>query len=58
MTNYLKPDDAARRMGVTLNYVYILLRTNHLKAKKKDGQWQIPESEVEARIEARKAARK
>lgn len=58
MTIYLKPADAARRMEVTSKYVYDLLRDGKLKAKKKDGQWQIPESEVEARIEARKAARK
>lgn len=57
MTNYLKPEDAARRLRVTLNYIYILLRTDRIKAKKKDGQWQIPESELTS-FEARKAARK
>ena len=44
---------AARLLGFTLKYVYDLLHSGRLKAKKKSGRWKIPISEISARRNAR-----
>lgn len=47
--------DAARRLGVGLDYLYSLLWSGKLPAKKTCGRWYIPAAAVEARLKAREA---
>jgi excisionase family DNA binding protein len=51
--NLLTIPEAARKLGVTLRYVYDLVYAGRLKAEKVAGRWQIPNSEVEARLRKR-----
>jgi excisionase family DNA binding protein len=44
---------AARQLGFTLKYVYDLVYSGRLAAKKVAGRWQIPVAEVEARLRKR-----
>jgi excisionase family DNA binding protein len=46
---------AARQLGFTLKYVYDLVYSGRLAAKKVEGRWQIPAAEVEARLRKRDA---
>ena len=46
---------AARKLGVGLDYVYSLLWTGKLKARKRERKWVIPESAVKERVQALKA---
>jgi excisionase family DNA binding protein len=43
----------ARELGCTLGYVYALVYAGRLKAEKVGGRWQIPLTEVEARLRKR-----
>jgi excisionase family DNA binding protein len=45
----------ARKLGWTLRYVYDLIYAGRLKAEKVSGRWQIPVTEVEARLKRRGA---
>ena len=45
--------DAARKLGVGLDYLYSLLWTGKLEAEKVGRQWRIPASAVEARLKRR-----
>jgi excisionase family DNA binding protein len=45
--------EAARAMGFTLKYLYDLVHSGRITAKKVAGRWQIPASEVEARLAKR-----
>jgi excisionase family DNA binding protein len=45
--------EAARRLGVALTYVYSLLWSGKLKARKVNGQWQIPSEAIQSRLKAR-----
>lgn len=45
--------EAARKLGVGLDYLYGLLWTGKLEAHKVDRQWRIPVSAVEARLKRR-----
>jgi len=47
--------EAARRLGVGLDYLYSLLWTGKLDARKVNGQWRISAGAVEARMKRRKA---
>lgn len=47
------PVEAARRLGVELNYVYTLLRVGKLAGSKKGKRWRIPVEAVEARLRER-----
>jgi excisionase family DNA binding protein len=47
---------AAQRLGCTLKYVYDLLYSGRLPARKIARQWRIPAAAVEARLRARKAS--
>jgi excisionase family DNA binding protein len=44
---------AARRLGIALPYAYQLVWAGKLDARKVDGQWQVSEEAVEARLKAR-----
>lgn len=45
--------EAARKLGVGLDYLYSLLWTGKLKASKVGKRWQIPPEAVEARLKQR-----
>jgi len=42
--------EAARRLGVGLDYLYSLLWTRKLQGRKVGKQWRIPAEAVEARL--------
>jgi excisionase family DNA binding protein len=46
--------EAARKLGVGLDYVYSLLWTGKLAGEKIAGRWRIPMSAIEARIAAQR----
>ena len=46
--------EAARRLGVGLDYLYGLLWTGKLKGRKFENRWRIPAAAVEARLKRRK----
>jgi excisionase family DNA binding protein len=52
-TRYLSPRDAARRLGVRLDGVYSLIWAGRIKARKREGRWQIDVESVEARLNQR-----
>lgn len=45
--------EAARRLGVGLDYLYGLLRVGKLEGEKAGKQWRIPASVIEARLKQR-----
>jgi len=45
---------AARKMEVTLDYVYSLVRAGRLRARKVDGRWLISVAAIEERLAARR----
>jgi excisionase family DNA binding protein len=45
--------EAARKLGVSLTYLYSLLWTGKLKARKVNRQWRISADAVAARLKAR-----
>ncbi|MGA8500001.1 MAG: helix-turn-helix domain-containing protein [Candidatus Sulfotelmatobacter sp.] len=45
--------EAARRLGVGLDYLYSLLWTGKLQGRKAGKQWRIPTEAVEARLRQR-----
>lgn len=45
--------EAARRLGVGLDYLYSLLWTGKLQGRKVGKQWRIPAGAVEARLKER-----
>ncbi len=47
--------EAARRLGVGLDYLYALLWTRKLAARKVNGRWEIPVAAIEERLKAREA---
>ena len=46
--------EAARTLGVGLDYLYSLLWTGKLSGQKVGGRWRIPLSAIEARVKAQK----
>jgi len=44
-------NEAAKELGVELNYLYNLVRTGRLEAEKEDGEWAISAQAVQARLE-------
>jgi excisionase family DNA binding protein len=42
----------AKQLGVGIQYLYGLLRTGRLNAKKVDNRWRIPAEAVEERLKA------
>jgi hypothetical protein len=49
--------EAARRLGVDLNRVYVLLRLGRVAGRKIDGQWRVSSLAVEERLRERAAAK-
>lgn len=49
----MTPIEAARTLGIGLDYLYALLWTGKLKAEKVAGRWRIPAGEIEARMKKR-----
>jgi excisionase family DNA binding protein len=47
--------EAARKLNVTLKYIYDLVYSGRLPAEKTGRTWRIPESAVEARLKQRGA---
>jgi len=45
--------EAARTLGWTLKYVYDLIYSGRISAKKVAGRWQIPKTEIEIRLRKR-----
>jgi excisionase family DNA binding protein len=45
--------EAARRLGVGLDYLYSLLWTRKLQGRKVGKQWRIPADAVDARLKQR-----
>jgi excisionase family DNA binding protein len=52
-TQELSAIEAARRLGVGLDYLYSLLWTGKLQGRKAGKQWRIPVEAVEARLRQR-----
>jgi hypothetical protein len=48
--------DAARRLGIELNRVYVLLRLGRLDGHKVDGEWRVCGQAVEERLQRRQRA--
>jgi excisionase family DNA binding protein len=51
-TQELSAVEAARRLGVGLDYLYSLLWTGKLQGRKAGKKWRIPAEAVEARLKA------
>ena len=45
--------EAARRLGIGLDYLYSLVWTGKLPGRKVDKKWRIPVEAVEARLKGR-----
>ena len=45
--------EAARAMRCSLKWIYDLVRSGQMKAKKIGGRWYIPKTEIEARLRQR-----
>ena len=54
-TQELSAIEAARKLGVGLDYLYSLLWTGKLQGRKVGKQWRIPADSVEARLKQRGA---
>jgi len=52
-TQELSAIEAARRLGVGLDYLYSLLWTGKLQGRKAGKKWRIPVEAVEARLRQR-----
>jgi excisionase family DNA binding protein len=51
--NELTAIEAARRLGIDLNRVYLLLRLGRLDGHKQDGEWRVSRDAVEERLRTR-----
>jgi excisionase family DNA binding protein len=51
--NELTAIEAARRLGIDLNRVYLLLRLGRLDGHKVDGEWRVRGQAVEERLQRR-----
>ena len=49
----LPGSQASRPLGISLDYVYRLIYSGKLVARKSDGRWLIPVADVESRRKAR-----
>ena len=55
MQKELTVSQASRTLGITLDYVYRLIYSGKLVARKSEGRWLIPVADVESRLKARVA---
>ncbi len=53
MQEELTVSHASRTLGIALDYVYRLIYSGKLTARKSEGRWLIPVSDVESRLKAR-----
>jgi excisionase family DNA binding protein len=53
----LRAIDAARRLGIDLNRVYVLLRLGRLNGHKQGGEWRVSRDAVEERLRTRERRR-
>ena len=44
-------NEAAKRLGVELNYLYNLVRTGRLEARRQDGEWAVSAQALEERLQ-------
>jgi excisionase family DNA binding protein len=51
--NEITPKEAARMLGVRLDYLYPLIWAGKLEARKVDGRWLIPQTAVQTLAEKR-----
>ena len=49
----ISPREAAKRLGVRLDYVYSMLWAERLAARKQEGRWFVSSGAVEARLKER-----
>jgi excisionase family DNA binding protein len=50
----VSPREAARRLGITLQFVYMELWANRIPGARRSGQlWQIPEKAIQERLSRR-----
>lgn len=52
--NY-SPAEAARKLGISLEYVYRQIWAGKLPAQKKNGKWYVPALELERRVKDRRS---
>jgi predicted site-specific integrase-resolvase len=45
--NELSALDAARRLGIDLNRLYVLLRLGRIEGRKVEGEWRVPGHAIE-----------
>jgi excisionase family DNA binding protein len=50
----ISPAEASRRLGVELGYVYSLIWSGKLAARKLDGRWLVSKQAVDARLQGGK----
>ena len=50
---YLSPNAAARRLGVTVDYLYKLLWSGKVEAQKVNQRWRVPMGAIERRLKVR-----
>jgi excisionase family DNA binding protein len=50
---YLSPNAAARRLGVSLDYLYKLLWSGKMEAQKVNERWRVPLASIEERLRNR-----
>ncbi|MFZ0413277.1 MAG: helix-turn-helix domain-containing protein [Candidatus Acidiferrales bacterium] len=48
----ISPAETAKRLGVGLDFIYVLLRSGKLAARKSERQWLVSEEAVNARIKS------
>ena len=57
MQKELTVSQASRILGITLDYVYRLIYSGKLVARKSEGRWLIPVDAIESRLKAREERR-
>ncbi len=58
MQKELTVSQASRTLGITLDYVYRLIYSGKLVARKSEGRWLIPAPAVESRRKSRERKRR
>lgn len=49
------PAQAARKLGISLEYVYRQIWAGKIAAQKRNGKWHVPASELERRLKYRRS---
>lgn len=53
MPKELTTTQSCRKLGISIDYVYKLIASGKLSARKVDKVWLIPQSEIDARVAQR-----